>query len=638
MTGPTSNKPSFDSAHDPRGGHGLRLLASFLALTFLLMAGYSASGQPAPQDGAQDAVPASETATSAETPSPASELAAAVKERTDALGDDRLDDALGRFYRDRAWEPVWIGRTFFMKRLELSDSDTRALLEVLDNAKRQGLTPDDYGPEELRQRFDRLPRRLDTVAPGELAELEVELTRAFASYANDLLHGRLSPSQVDDSWHLEPRSRELSAVLSNALGNPRQIARTAERLEPDHAGYRRLKDAYDSYRDLAADGGWPEVPDGAVIKVGETMQPERYRALVERLRAEGYLPPDAAERRVRHLERWRADREAEDAESTETADRSGGSREGSGEGDDTAAGESLEPTFDEDLEAALVRFQESHGIEEDGALGPNTMRELNISAEERAHMIALNLERWRWLPDDLGERYVEVNLPAFTLTAVDGERVSEKMKVVVGKQGWGTPVLTETMEHVVVNPYWNVPASILKADILPKLRKNPSYLVEENMEVVRPGSNEPVDVGAAELASGDYRVRQKPGPGNALGRIKFMFPNHHNVYLHDTPADYAFDRTYRNLSHGCVRVERPIALADFVFAGDSRWNGPEIERLIQTRKHQTIPLERQIPVYFLYWTAFVEDDGEVQFRPDLYGYDEKHTRALEGRAGRAGTA
>ncbi len=615
MPGPTPNKPTFDSAHDPRGGHGLRLLASFLALTFLLLAGYSASGQPAPQDGAGDA-------------EPASELAAAVMERTEALGDEEVDEALGRFYSDRAWEPVWIERTRLLKRLKLRDSDTRALLEVLDNAKHQGLAPADYGLTELRQRLDRLPRRPGKMAPGELAELEVDLTRAFAVYTNDLIHGRLSASQVDDSWHLEPETQEISAVLATALDDPRRIARTAGRLAPDHPGYHRLKDAYDRYRGLAADGGWPEVPEGDVIKVGETMQPERYQALVERLRAEGYLPPDLAERRLRHLERWRADREGEETAGTEAADRS----DGSGEGDEAAAGENLELTFDEELEAALVRFQESHGIREDGALGPNTLRELNVSAEERAHMIALNLERWRWLPDDLGERYVEVNLPAFTLFAVDGERVSEKMAVVVGKEGWGTPILTETMEHVVVNPYWNIPESILKADILPKLRENPSYLAEENMEVVRPGSNEPVAVGAAELASGDYRVRQKPGPGNALGRIKFIFPNRHNVYLHDTPADYAFDRTYRNLSHGCVRVERPIALADFVFAGDSQWNGPEIERLIESREHRTIPLEQHIPVYFLYWTAFVEDDGEVQFRPDLYGYDEMHTQALEGRA------
>ena len=629
MPKPTS-KPAFDSAHDPKGGQGLRLLASFLAITFLLLAGFSAAGEPAPRDTETEA-----QAERAQSTEPASELATAVKARIDGLGDGAVSEGLRRFYGERAWEPVWIRYTRMMNRPKLRDADVRELLDALTRAEGQGLTPADYVPAGLGQRVDDLPRRLGGMAPGELAELEVDLTRSFAAYANDLLHGRLSPSRVDDSWHLEPRTRELSAVLATALDDPRRVARTADRLEPDHDGYRRLKDAYDRYRGLAADGGWPEVPDGEVVKVGEAMEPERYRALVERLRAEGYLPPDLADRGLRHLERWRTEQEAgqesgEPAE-TQTATRTADGSGDAGEGEQATGGESLELTFDEELETALIRFQDSHGIREDGALGPNTLRELNVSAEDRARIIALNLERWRWLPDDLGERYVEVNLPAFTLEAVDGDRSSEEMRVVVGKDGWVTPVLTETMEHVVVNPYWNIPRSILEEDILPKLRENPSYLVEENMEVVDVGSGETVAVGAAELASGNYRVRQKPGPGNALGRIKFMFPNRHNVYLHDTPADYAFDRTYRDLSHGCVRVEHPIDLADFVFAGDSRWNGPEIEALIRSKEQRTIPLEREIPVYFLYWTAFVDDDGEVQFRPDLYGYDEKHTQALEGR-------
>jgi len=628
MLKPTHNKPAFDSAHDPKGDQGLRLLASFLALVFLFLAGVSAAGQPAPQ-GAD-----AEAGTTQEAPTPASELAEAVKSHTDALGDGAVPQALRHFYTDRAWEPVW------MKRSRMRGRDTQALLDVLDNAARQGLTPADYGTDELRRRLDELPRRLRKVAPETLATLEVDLTRAFAAYANDLLHGRLSPAQVDDSWHLEPRPKALADVLATALDNPRQLDRTAERLEPDHLRYRRLKKVYDRYSRLAAEGGWPVVPEGEVIKVGESMQPERYRALVERLEVERYLAPDIADRKLSHLERWRSaqgpgdataqEAASQEAPSQEAANRSAGSGEG-GEGDDAAARQPPELIFDEELEAALIRFQDSHGIREDGALGPNTLRELNVSAEDRAGMIALNLERWRWLPDDLGERYVEVNLPGFELIAMDGDRITQTMKVVVGKDGWSTPILEETMEHVVVNPYWNVPDSILKEDILPKLKENPSYLVEQNMEVVRKGSNETVAVGAAELASGDYRVRQKPGSDNALGRIKFIFPNRFNVYLHDTPADYAFDRTYRDLSHGCVRVERPIDLADFVFADDGEWNGSEIERLISSREQQTIPLQREIPVYFLYWTAFVGDDGEVQFRPDLYGYDEKHTAALEGR-------
>ena len=448
---------------------------------------------------------------------------------------------------------------------------------------------DDYGASQLAELRDRARLAVEEESADmgrHLANLELAASYAFLTRAFHAIEGRVDPRRLSVGWYMEGRKAQPLELL-NRVQEGAAPAEVLADLDPKHEDYHRLEEARDRYRVIVADGGWPRIPaDGETLEEGA--EGPRVAALRERLVLEGDL-------------------------------------EAQGDTGEQAA------VLDAEVTEAVRRFQERHGLEVDGVAGGGTLDALNVPAEDRLRTIELNLERWRWLPDDLGERYVEVNLPGFTLEAVDGERVAAEMKVVVGKDGWGTPVLTETMEHVVVNPYWNIPQSILEEDILPKLEENPSYLAEQNMEVVRPGSDEPLNVGAAELASGKYRVRQKPGPGNALGRIKFIFPNHHNVYLHDTPADYAFDRTYRDLSHGCVRVQHPIDLANFVFAGDSRWDGPRIERLIQSREHRTIPLEREIPVYFLYWTAFVDDGGEVQFRPDLYGYDEKHTQALEGR-------
>lgn len=611
----SASSPVFDSAHDQRSGRGLRMLAVVLALALLVIAGTSATGGETirtPRDAEAGSGQDGDAATKyGKSRGADAEVASALEGRLAQLGDSPAEKTARRFYAERDHRLAWIDRSGIPR------EDSLALVEVLQGAGEQGLYAADYQADELKKRLQRSIRGTQKMA---VDEMDVDLTVAFLRYAGDLLHGRLLPDHVSEAWHLEPRQRDLVTLLEETLSQPEGVLRTAERLDPDHPGYERLKDAYTRYGRLAAAGGWPLVPNGEIIKPGDTMKPNRFRALVERLRVEGFLPSEVAQAQ---LDRMKRNRQA----AAEASTKEGGTEEG---GTEEGAPDSHALTFRGDLESALIRFQDAHGILEDGALGPNTLAELNVTAEERLRLIGLNLERWRWLPDSLGERYIMVNLPGFELTAIDSGRVTRKMHVVVGKEGWETPIINERMEHVVVNPYWNIPASILHDEILPALRENPGYLAAKNMEVVSTDSGEVVNVGAAALANGNYRVRQRPGGSNALGTIKFIFPNRFNVYLHDTPADAAFDRTNRGLSHGCVRVEDPIGLADWVFRDSSEWSGEKVQRQIRSKEQETIVLDEQIPVYFLYWTAFVTEDGEVHFRPDLYGYDEKHTEALEG--------
>jgi murein L,D-transpeptidase YcbB/YkuD len=294
--------------------------------------------------------------------------------------------------------------------------------------------------------------------------------------------------------------------------------------------------------------------------------------------------------------------------------------------------------FDEALRDGVVRFQTRHGLTVDGRVGPLTLRALNVSAAERARLIELNLERWRWLPVDLGERYVLVNLPAFSLELVDREVPLLTMRVIVGKPYRRTPVFSDLMRYLVLNPYWEVPPSIAVQDKLPLVQKDPLYLAANGFEVLTGwGADErvvapaTVDWTALGRSSFPYRLRQAPGPVNALGRIKFMFPNPFNVYLHDTPSRELFTVDDRSLSSGCIRLERPVDLAEVVLEGTPGWDRQALETSLASPRTVTVSLARPIPVHLQHWTAWVEPDGTVAFRDDLYGRDERLDLALRER-------
>jgi murein L,D-transpeptidase YcbB/YkuD len=254
---------------------------------------------------------------------------------------------------------------------------------------------------------------------------------------------------------------------------------------------------------------------------------------------------------------------------------------------------------------------------------------------ERIKQIELNMERWRWLPRDRGATHIVVNIPAFRLDVWDGDQVALSMRVVVGKKDTPTPIFHDAMTHVVFSPYWNVPPTIAKGETLPSALKDPSFLQRTNMEVLDARGQvvdpDTIDVGRVS----DYRFRQRPGSGNALGLVKFMFPNEFNVYLHDTPADSLFARASRSFSHGCVRVEEPQALAEYLLKDRAEWTRETIAAAMHAGEERTVTLREPVPVYIGYWTVDVTHDGKAAFMPDVYGLDARQAAALSERLARA---
>ena len=304
----------------------------------------------------------------------------------------------------------------------------------------------------------------------------------------------------------------------------------------------------------------------------------------------------------------------------------------------------LKDPKDEDLGARLVAAVDSGRIGQSlEELAPEHPQYKGLQAalarEEKnptghAGVLKMNLERWRWLPRSLGERYILINVPAYQMQVMEGEKPVVAMRVIVGAPDTPTPLFSDEMTYVVFSPYWNIPESILRQETLPHLAKDPDYLRRNNLEVVGTSGKtvDPSDIDwSDESVTHAVRLRQAPGPENALGLVKFIFPNHFNVYLHDTPGDRLFARERRALSHGCIRVEKPVTLAEYVLQGKPEWDEPHITTAMNAEHEQTVKLDRKLPVHIGYWTAWVEPDGNVSFTDDPYGIDAAHARLLAGR-------
>jgi murein L,D-transpeptidase YcbB/YkuD len=292
--------------------------------------------------------------------------------------------------------------------------------------------------------------------------------------------------------------------------------------------------------------------------------------------------------------------------------------------------------FDERMEAEVKAFQATRGLEPDGVVGPATLEALNTTAEQRIRRIGVNLERWRWLPENLGDRYVLVNVADFKLEVIEQDRKVLEMKIIVGKSYRRSPVFSDRISYLVLNPRWHVPRNIAVKDKLPLIKKDPTYLAENRMKVFAGWGAETRELNPAQIdwssvsaKNFPYRFRQEPGPRNALGQIKFMFPNRFNVYLHDTPSRELFDKNVRNFSSGCIRIQKPLDLAEYLLRGDPSWSRDKIQEELAKKRERTIKLPTPVPVHLLYWTAFVDDNKVLQFRNDIYGRDERLAKALK---------
>ncbi|MFO1371929.1 MAG: L,D-transpeptidase family protein [Candidatus Competibacteraceae bacterium] len=488
--------------------------------------------------------------------------------------------ALISFYAQRDYQAAWVsadGRP-------LPAAST--LLTALSEADHEGLRSADYHRAQLQKLLNTLQQNNAFASANQLAEFDLVFTDAFLTYGSHLLAGRLPPRKVDPDWAIKPRSRDLAAVLQDALAKDK-VAETLRALTPQNKGYTQLREVLRKYQQVAKEGGWSVVSAGPNLGLGS--QGQRVQSLRARLQASGDL-------------------------------------------NEGGAGKNAAATFDKPVADAVRRFQRRHGLPETGVVNSATLAVLNVPVAERIRQIELNLERWRWLPDGFGSRYIMVNIPSFKMNVVENDKRVMEANVVVGRQERQTPTFTANMAYLVLSPKWYVPRSIAVKDKLPQLKRNPYALARQNIRVyshsgqeINPGS---VNWRAVSANSFNYQLRQDSGPRNALGGIKFMFPNPYNVYLHDTPSRELFSRNQRTYSSGCIRISNPVELAQYLLKHDPHWTRDAIKTASASGKQRVVTLPQQVPVYLLYWTVWVDEEGLAQFRGDIYNRDKSLVRAL----------
>jgi L,D-transpeptidase YcbB len=479
-------------------------------------------------------------------------------------------------YEAASYTPVWV-------RDGQPTPQAQAVMTALGVSRLKGLNPEEYDAE-------RWPSRLNALksAPGDattIAHFDAALTVSAMRYISDLHIGRVNPKHFKFGMDVAQKSYDLPQFLLQKLLPASNVPDVLNAVEPPYYGYQRTEAALQNYLALADQDHSTPLPE-----VQKTLAPgDPYagpEALAQRLQLVGDLPQGPV-------------------------------------GD-------LNPgTYEAPLVDGVKHFQSRHGLNPDGRLGKDTLRQLNTPLSIRIQQLDDALERWRWLPDDFPILPVAVNIPEFVLRVFSPDRrIALRMNVVVGKAVRNeTPVFAKDMKYIVFRPYWNVPYSITRGEIIPALTKDSGYLARKNFEITDQ-SGRVVTSGAvsadvlAQLRSGKLLVRQKPGPTNSLGLVKFMFPNEHNVYLHSTPAQALFAESRRDFSHGCIRVEKPAELAAWLLQGQPRWTLDAVKAaMLSGPDYQQVNLEKPVPVVIIYLTAVVEENGEVYFFDDIYGQD-----------------
>jgi L,D-transpeptidase YcbB len=482
---------------------------------------------------------------------------------------ERVRNALTAFYVKNNAQPYWVGTNHMQQ-----------FLQRMQNATLDGLDPAAYPIDSLRQ----LAANAQSGGVAEGAKAELYFSAFFIAYAADLKIGRVTPQKVDPNLFRNRKTIDALRVLSELNKQP-DPGKALQVFEPRNNHYQVLKKMLRVYTRVINDGlDWPVIAQGDALKPGGS---------------DGRVP------KIRDI-------------LTMTGDYTG---------PDTASAK-----YDAELLAAVKRFQDRHGLEAKGLLGKQTVTAMNIAPEERRRQIILNMERWRWMPDDLGAEHFLVNIAGFELQWLKGRNVQERMNVVVGAVATQTPEFSDELEYVEMNPTWTVPYSIASKEMLPKLKGNPMAYAAEfevfvNGKLSSWGSIPWSQYGAGKFP---FTFRQKPGPKNALGKVKFMLPNPHNIYLHDTPAKDKFANSTRAFSHGCIRLSRPDDLAYALLGDKLGMSESMINAVWADGKTKRLSLPRKLPIHLVYATAFATERG-IEFRPDVYGRDRKLYAALFGR-------
>ncbi|WP_191906884.1 L,D-transpeptidase family protein [Adhaeribacter soli] len=483
------------------------------------------------------------------------------------------------FYRDRGFKLAWF------KNGELVPQANK-FKEVISKADQEGLNPDNYKLKNFDQMYKAYVETKDEATQTKLQqELDIALTASYFHYGTDFYKGMVNPRKVSSiDWKVKKNKIKLNKALQTIL-KERESKYPYYEFAPLHPEYDRLRTALKKYRDLQQFGEWPKVEEVKKLKPND-------------------VSPQVAVLRKRLLMEY----EPQKAKTL------------NGQND---------TLYDANLEVLVKKFQELNGLKADGVIGPATVKLLNIPLDDRIDQLIINMERWRWIPKKFEDKYIFVNIPRYTMHVIENGKEVLTMKVIVGKSMHSTPVFSDKLEYVVFSPYWNVPNSIVENEIKPNMLKNPNFLASQNMEIVsgqgknvKQVSPSSIDWNSVTAKNFKLLIRQKPGPKNALGPVKFLFPNEYNVYLHGTPFENLFNQDQRGFSHGCIRLEDPASLAEYLLKDRPEWDPEAIQQAMATGEEQWVTLKAKVPVYIVYFTSWVDNTGNVHFYQDLYNHDE----------------
>jgi murein L,D-transpeptidase YcbB/YkuD len=476
-------------------------------------------------------------------------------------------DVVAHFFEARGFQPAWPAGAI------------DEIVKAIQALEQDGLNPADYHLRAIAA------ARAEPASALRDADLQVIVTDALAALLDHVRYGKVRPVTLDRRWNVDPRAGApaLQQLVAGVAGAPSALA-AIEALKPSHFIYRGLKQALASQRALAAAGGWPVVPAGATLKPG--MTDVRVAAVRKRLAASGDLEADA-----------------------------GGT------------------TYDDGLVQAVKRFQEHHRLGADGAIGRATVAAMNVTATARVEQVRANLERSRWVLGGLSDTFVLVNLPAFKVYLIRDRKNVWETRAQVGRAGRQTPTFRTDMQYLVFNPDWTVPPTILAQDVIAAMRRGENAIKRKGLTILdrqgRRVSSDAIDWSSASARNFPYVLRQPPGPTNALGRVKFIFPNEHTIFLHDTPSQELFTADERTFSSGCIRIERPLELAAILLEGQDDWSPEKITRTVEGGATETVFLDRPLPVLIVYWTVSVGASGDLRFARDVYNLDAPLLRALD---------
>lgn len=484
-----------------------------------------------------------------------------------------------KFYGRRNYNLAWSNEGEFLPQ-------TSMFINKLQNLINEGAEPANYNATSLRSMYyDILNRRKRNPETSTLRKnIDVLLSASYFKYARDMWKGKVDPNDEKLAWNIEKKKIKYGKTL-DAILEDKSDENPFTKFEPTHEEYKKLKLALAKYNELDKNGGWqPLNLDKGKLALNDTSKD------VSNL--------------CKHL--------------IITGDLSPGNKDS---------------IFTSSIEAGVKKFQKRHGLKEDGIVAGETLKEINVPVKKRIKQILVNMERWRWVPEKFSDNYIIVNIPEYKLHVYEYNKKAWEMNVIVGSAATSTPIFNDIMEYVVFSPYWNVPKSIADNELLPLLRSNPVVLEKENMEMY--AGNDPnasispysIDWSKVTPSNNKYKFRQRPGRGNSLGLVKFLFPNEYDVYLHDTPTDHLFSQHERGFSHGCIRLEEPQKLAEYLLKDDSDWPKDKIKKHMMAGQEKYVKLKEKMPVYIVYFTTWMDENGQIHFRDDIYGHDNKLAKA-----------